>query len=329
MLGSAHACSADVPRRRHDVITIDSEPPPAPALVTAAFRAALDKARGAPRAGLEARDPAFIDTIRPLLGWWYDFYFRCETELSEELPEGPSLVVGNHNGMSTTPDTLCHMVAFWRRYGSQRPSFGLAHDLAFRTRPLASWLGAVGALPASHRSARAALDRGAPVLVFPGGDLEACRPYWRRKQIDFAGRRGFARLALRAQVPIVPLVSAGAHESLLLLSDGREVAKALGFPRRFRSKTFPVALALPWGLVLGVPLAHLPLPVKIHSRFLPALRFDMPPSAADDHDAVEHVATTVIAAMQRGLDDLGRIGRHGLWPRAQTVQSEPPSKVAP
>src|SRR5262249_6920821 len=151
----------------------------------------------------------------------YDAYFRCETEFEAEVPTGPFLAVGNHNGMTGTPDMFCHMVAFWRRYGIERPAYGLMHDVPFNFPIAGAWLNASGAIRACRENARRALETGAAVLVFPGGDVDACRPFSRRYQIEFGKRRGFVRTAIRAQVPIVPIVSAGAHHSLYIWSDGR------------------------------------------------------------------------------------------------------------
>ncbi len=298
------------------MIRINNQPPSSLSAIRAALGAMSRQARRPSRPhDPGVRDVAFIEQIQPLLSLLYDQYFRCETELEAELGDGPMLLVGNHNGMSTTPDTICHMVAFWRRYGARRPAYGLAHDLAFNMPGMGSVLGGMGALAANHENAAKVLARGAAVLVFPGGDVEACRPFTQRYRIAFAGRCGFARLAIRAGVPIVPIVSAGAHHSLYMISDGQAIASALGLGRRFRSKTFPIALALPWGLTIGLPIAHLPLPVKIHTRILRPISPGLPPAAADDPAAVRALATRVVDTMQRELDKLRVAGRHGLFPK--------------
>ena len=41
--------------------------------------------------------------------------------------------------------------------------------------------------------------------------------YSERAKVDFFGRQGFLRLALKAGVPIVPLASVGAHETYVIL----------------------------------------------------------------------------------------------------------------
>ena len=35
------------------------------------------------------------------------------------------------------------------------------------------------------------------MLVYPGGDYEVFRPSWESGQVDFGGRKGFIRLALK------------------------------------------------------------------------------------------------------------------------------------
>ncbi len=303
-------------------------PWPAPGELEAAF-SALMSARGRKVAAnsLAARDPQLISEVMPLLEAFYDHYFQCETEFLAEIPEGPVLVVGNHNGITGTPDMFCHMTAFWRRYGAQRKAYGLMHDVPFRVPWAGPWLNAAGALAANPDNGRRALRDGAALLVFPGGDHDACKPFTQRHRIDFGTRRGYVRLALREGVPIVPVVSAGAHESLFVAFRGSRIASALGLPKYFRSNVFPIGAALPWGLLFGVPLPHLPLPVKIHTRILPAIRPQLSAAAADDEALVEAVHRDVVNSMQLGLDDIVREGRFGLWPRgrgknvARTLQS--------
>jgi 1-acyl-sn-glycerol-3-phosphate acyltransferase len=298
------------------VLILPHEPRPERDALRDALTAFREKATARVRPDdLDARDPAFIRRVMPLLGWLYDGYFRCETEITAELPDGPFLAVANHNAMTGIPDMFCHMVAFWRLASTERPAYGLMHDVPFRVPGAGAWLNASGALAANRDNARRALDHGAPVLVFPGGDLDACKPWSQRYAITFGKRRGFIRAAIRQGVPIVPIVSVGAHDSLYIWSDGSKVARALGLPRRARSNVAPIGVALPWGLIVGVPIPHLPPPVKIHTRILAPIDLDLPPSAAEDANAVEIAFERVRAAMQSAMDDLRRAGRHGLFPR--------------
>lgn len=299
------------------MIAIEREPVPSAAALGDALRAFAEAGRRRARPDdLDARDPAFIVRTLPLMSLLYDYVFRCETELSGEVPDEPLLAVANHSGMSGTPDLFCLMTAFWRRYGADMASYGLMHDVPFRAPVAGAWLNAAGAVAANPRNARAALDRGAKVLVFPGGDREACRPYRQRYQIVFSGRKGFLRTAIAAGVRILPVVSAGAHSSLYLWSDGQRIAEALNLSRPpMRSNVFPIGLAMPYGVICGLAWPHIPLPVKIHTRFLPPIDLGVPPSSANDPEVLDHCYGRVVATMQRGLDDLRRAGRHGLFPK--------------
>jgi hypothetical protein len=77
----------------------------------------------------------------------------------------------------------------------------------------------------------------------------------------------------------------------------------------------PLGFALPWGLIAGVPLPHLPPPVKIHTRILAPIDLDLPVSAAEDAEAVEIAFERVRSAMEASMTELRREGRHGLFPR--------------
>jgi 1-acyl-sn-glycerol-3-phosphate acyltransferase len=75
-------------------------------------------------------------------------------------------------------------------------------------------------------------------VVFLDGDIEADKTWDERNQIIFGGRSGFARLAIEHNVPIVLIVTAGAGESLLVISRGERLAKALQLDKLLRSRHY-------------------------------------------------------------------------------------------
>lgn len=264
---------------------------------------------------LTARDTDFIREVAPLFDVLYDHYFRCETELEEELAPGAALAVANHNGMTGIPDMFCHMVAWWRLRDVAEASYGLMHDFPFRMPVAGPWLNGAGAIAACPKNADAALASGAKVLVFPGGDIDACKPYRERYRIDFGQRRGFLRVAIRNAVPIIPVVSVGAHSSLFLWSDGQALAQKLRLPQLLRSNVFPIGFALPWGFIFGNPLPHVPLPVKVHTRILRAIHLPYAPEEANEPEVLEKAYSRVVTAMREAIASLRQAGRHGLFPR--------------
>src|SRR5437660_5987210 len=128
-----------------------------------------------------------------------------------------------------------------------------------------------GTVAASAANANKALDSGAALLVYPGGDYEVHRPTWESGRVDFGGRKGYIRLALEKNVPIVPLVSLGGQETALFLSRGERLARLLRLDRMFRLKVLPISLAIPWGLNVGDMLGHWPLPAKLQMCALPPI----------------------------------------------------------
>jgi 1-acyl-sn-glycerol-3-phosphate acyltransferase len=173
----------------------------------------------------------------------------------------------------------------------------LAHPAIFQAYPkkLTRYMSRLGAIRADARLALQAVQSGYSVQVYPGGDNDACRSFGRRNQIVFANRKGYVKLAKKAGVPIVPIVSIGAHEGLCVLWDGVPLAKFLGLDRRFGLKAFPLSLCLPWGIWLGPHPGYLPLPVKISLRVLDPIQ---PHGSVDDIDShVRHV-------MQGALDQM-------------------------
>ena len=132
------------------------------------------------------------------------YYFRAEVRGLADIPaEGPVLLVGNHSGGNLTPDTHVFTLAFSTYFGVERRFFQLAHNLVLAMPGLGS-LRKYGTVAASPENAEKALDTGAALLVYPGGDYEVHRPTWDSAKVDFDGRKGLIRLALQQERPARP-----------------------------------------------------------------------------------------------------------------------------
>jgi 1-acyl-sn-glycerol-3-phosphate acyltransferase len=254
-----------------------------------------------PQADLDERDPDYIREQLPGLWLLASFYFRAEVRGLQNVPaEGPVLLVGNHSGGNLTPDTHVFTLAFNTYFGVERRFYQLAHNLVLAM-PGLSRLRKFGTVAASHENAHKALDSGAALLVYPGGDYEVHRPIWDSHKVDFNGRKGYIRLALEKDVPIVPVVAIGGQETSIFLSRGERLARLLGLDRAFRLKVLPISLALPWGLNIGDMLGHIPLPAKITVEVLPAIH--LREQFGRDPD-VNDVDRYVLSEMQGKLDEL-------------------------
>jgi 1-acyl-sn-glycerol-3-phosphate acyltransferase len=258
-------------------------------------------------ANLDDRDPDLIRERLPLSWLVASMWYRAEVRNLGNIPErGPVLLVGNHTGGNMSPETVIFTLAFSTYFGVERRFHQLAHNLVL-TSPLGPLLRPFGTVAASHENARKALDGGAAVLVFPGGDWEVHRPTWQGSRVDFAGRKGFIRLALEAGVPIVPVVTAGGQETALFLSRGDTLARVLRLDKLLRWKTLPILLAPPWGISVGDVLPRLPLPAKITIEVLPAIDLREQFGAEPD---VSEVYEHITGVMQETLDALSAERRY-------------------
>jgi 1-acyl-sn-glycerol-3-phosphate acyltransferase len=251
----------------------------------------------------ERRDPEHIRRTLPGMKAFSELYHRGEVRGLENIPaEGPVLLVGNHSGGTLISDTFVFSAAFYEHFGPSREFHQLAHDMVFRVPGIREMVTRWGTVPASPENMERALDREAALLVYPGGDHETYRPSWESSTIDFAGRQGFARLALEHDVPIVPVVAIGGQETALFLGRGRRLARTLGIDKALRIKVLPPVLGPPvGGTILDLPI-RFPLPAKITISV--GQPIDLREKLGRDADA-EGVYKLVTTNMQRTLTRLG------------------------
>lgn len=240
--------------------------------------------------------PPWAEQFRGTLQAFIERYHRHEIAVDAPLPDEPCLIIGNH-GFGGVFDLNVISMSRTLEGLTTRPLVYLVHQIAWTLR--AGWfVEQFGCKPASATNAAEGLASGHHVVVFPGGDVDAAKPWARRNRIEFGGRSGFARMAMEHGVPIVPVVTAGAGESLYVVTDGQRLASRLGL-EKLRVKALPVSLSIPWGVSVGVAgmLPYLPLPAKLSTAVLPAMRPE------PDEDAAAF-ALRVESAMQDRLDEL-------------------------
>lgn len=244
--------------------------------------------------------------------------FRPTIEGLENLPEkGAFLLVANHGPAIAVADILSFAVLWFERFGTGRPLAGFAHPFAFRIWPISWFMRGFGAVPSTYAAGEAALARGVPLLVFPGGDHEASISIFRRDPVDFGGRTGFLELARRANVPIVPMGIRGGRFTAPVLGRSRALAWFCVAPRLFGVKRYPLTLAALAGavaIVLGAedlgalrflcawawvatPFSLMPwIPWRIHARIGPPVPIEelVGESLARGRDRVEALVRELV-----------------------------------
>ena len=111
-------------------------------------------------------------------------------------------------------------------------------------------------------------------------------------------------------LPLLPVVSWGSHDTLLILEDLYPLARALQrrgwlrWPLGIDPEVLPLYVGLPWGLMLG-PIPNLPLPAPIRLSIGGPIRFERRGEGASrDRGYVQACYRQVETTMQRQLDAL-------------------------
>ena len=254
---------------------------------------------------MENRSSRLIEAIVRYTYWFTKRYFWYEPNGFDRIPTGAALYVANHNGGMLMPDGLMFLAEIVERLGMENMPFSLAHEAVMQIPGFHQLLTKVGAVRASHENAAQIFGSGEKVLVFPGGDEDVFRPYRDRNKIVFGGRTGYIKLALRHNVPIVPIVTAGAHETFVVIDDMKWLARLLQADKWMRVKVWPLILSLPWGLTLGPIAPHLPVRSRMHSEVVEPVHFDRHgEEAANDAEYVAKCAQQIEDVMQSTLTRL-------------------------
>ena len=193
---------------------------------------------------------AGIRLFRPLMLW-----HRYEVRGLENVPrEGGVLMVSHHS--LATYDSFMLGVRIFEETG--RLGRGLGDDRIFQTPWLADRARAVGIVPASPGAGARLLAQGELVGVAPGGMWESLRPSTERYRTRWGDRRGFVRLALRAQVPMMMVACPSADQ----IYDVR--------PSRVTDAVYQ-RLHLPLPFLRGLGPTAIPRPVKLIHYVAPVI----------------------------------------------------------
>jgi 1-acyl-sn-glycerol-3-phosphate acyltransferase len=212
--------------------------------------------------------PKFIAVFTRLFWPFARIWFRPRVEGLQQLPPAPCLFVANHSAYGVFEVLV--MIAIWyRHFGPARPVAGLAHDLGMLA-PLRWPVEAIGGVRATPSAAKELLGRGLDVLVFPGGFLDAMRPFTARYEVRWGGRSGFLRVAAESAVPIVPVANCGSHAQYTILLD--RLPLPLGFLGLLAALVAWLVgwISWPW-VLLGLTFAMVPNPTRMDLQFLPTL----------------------------------------------------------
>jgi 1-acyl-sn-glycerol-3-phosphate acyltransferase len=253
-------------------------------------------------------DPQLVEKVSKTALPWFEKYFRVEYEGLENLPTRPFLSVGMHSGGLMLWDSLL-WGGKYHSMGRQPRLISLAHNLLGSLNNIESFrlFRRLGIHAADARIAKTAFQEGFAVHVYPGGDRDVFRNFVDRHKVTFWGRKGYVRLAIESGVPLVPIATAGGHETFVVLWDGQAIAKRLGLPELMQWHIFPLTWGLGAGLRFGVPAFYIPLPAQISFSVVEPIYLDgLSPSDAKNPAIVSEVDRAFRSKMQQEINRLTR-----------------------
>jgi 1-acyl-sn-glycerol-3-phosphate acyltransferase len=237
-------------------------------------RGVLDANRGA--AATEAKADAFgldldfRDQVAPIFRWLHDSYWRVQLSGIRHLPlQGPAILIANHSGaipfdgamICTAVDSATGVVV---RYLYDRFVAGVPMVDAFYRK--------TGGAVATKENARALLEAGEHLLIFPEGVPGVAKAFDQRYQLrPFSP--GFVRLAAETGAPIIPLAVLGAEEIYPIVGRAERLGRSFGMPYVPITPFFPLlgvlgALPLPtkWFIRIGRPMTVGPIEDEARAR---------------------------------------------------------------
>ncbi len=208
----------------------------------------------------------------------------------ENVPaSGPAILVANHGGVLPVDGAmLC--LDLLRRSTPPRIPRPITDYFVPRLPVVSTLFSRLGVVSGTRANVRRLLEAGELLVLFPEGVSGPAKPFRERYQLQHWSV-GFAELALRHRVAVIPVAIVGAEESWPLAAKLTGV-RALGVP------------------YLPVPATLLPLPTHYRIEYgTPIFLGDDDP---DDPSTVASAAATVREKLEHLLAD-ARTARRGVF----------------
>jgi len=210
-------------------------------------------------------------------------YFRPTVSGLENLPLGRMLIVPNHSGQLPIDGMIIALVALMQ---AEPPR--LVRAMVERWFPRLPFINELfsrsGAVLGDPINCRNLLLDDQVIVVFPEG-AKGSGKVWKERYTLKPFGRGFMRLALQTESPIVPCAVIGGEESIISIHNWKSAARLFGMP------------------YVPIPLTPFPLPVQFHVHFGEPMRFS---GRFDDEDSVidekvKQVSEVVKLLIAKGL----------------------------
>lgn len=219
----------------------------------------------------------------------------------ENLPtERPLLFVGNHTLIGFLDIPLLFR-ELWEREGIFLNALG--DRVHFRIPGWRRVLSRYGAVEGSRENLTRLFESGACVLVFPGGAREVMKRKGEEHTLVWKQRLGFARMAIRHGVTIVPFAMVGVEEALDIVADANDLSRT---PVGRLLDAVGVRDDLRPPVVRGIGPTPLPRPERFDYHFCPPVQTRGYGTDEGDDNAWE-VRNAVASRIEEGIEHLRTI----------------------
>ncbi len=208
-------------------------------------------------------------------------YLRLEVEGLENIPtKGKAVVIANHSGWSGFDAVMIGNEIYKSKKRIPRI---LAHGAYFLgdVKLIAEKMGLT---EASTENGTRLLKKNNIIILFPEGEYGNFKPTSERYHLQ-EFKRGFVRMAIASQAPIIPTVVIGAEETHINLG-------TLKFTKYLK------------GQIIPIPLNVLPLPAKWRIKFLAPIKLDgYSEKDLGNHELMTKLAQEVQQKLQTAIDE--------------------------
>ena len=190
---------------------------------------------------------------------------RAEISGIENIPGGGrAVMVSNHGRLDFDFFILVKLI--WDH--CHRFPRILSDRIWFKLPLIRSLFHATGAVEGNRENAIQLLRQDHIVLTYPGGVREIMTSRFGEEHIRWEGRTGFARVAIAAQSPVIPVASKGVNNGFIFVTSGKWLGRLL-FRGIFRMGPSyddyrdPLTIGLiPFPIPFSVAV-HFPFPCKV------------------------------------------------------------------
>ena len=216
----------------------------------------------------------------------------------ENVPrEGPAVLAGNHAMYGLDLPML--VLGIERETG--RLPRGLGDHVHFKVPGWGDLLTRFGAVDGTPENARALLEAGELVLVFPGGAREVAKRKGEKYELQWKDRLGFVRLAAEAGCPIVPFGAVGGDDAYDVAIDADNPLYA---PLRALLGRLGMRDDFLWPISTGLGPTALPKPQRLYFSFAEAVDAAGLGGRANDETSLRPVRDRVRDAVEGEIDRL-------------------------